>query len=108
MDDDGVSLALGIELCIGGLLQQSLCLIQGYPQTGTETEKPVARGAPAARKNLMKIYFADIGPACKVRLGNGFLRKECCQKLCHTGVGKGGIVVVQIGIEVRFVHQFLL
>ena len=94
--DDGVPLDFGVDLRIGDPLEQSLNLVQCGAQPDTDAEEPVARRVSPARKDLMKVYFADAGPPCEFRLGNRLLFVEFCQLFRYALFSKGGNIVPEI------------
>ena len=81
--DDGVPFDLRIDLRIGNLLEQRLNFIQCAAQPDTDAEKPVSGGVSPAGKNLVKVYFTDTGPPCKLGFGNRLFFVELCQELRH-------------------------
>ena len=103
--DDGVPLDFGVDLRIGDPLEQRLNLVQCGAQPDTDAEKPVARRVSSARKDLMKVYFADAGPPCKLGFSNRLFFVELCQELRHILLRKRGRITAEIQIDAGPAHQ---
>ena len=56
----------------------------------------------------MEVDLADAGLSGQRRLGDGLFLVEFCQKLRNALVGKELPVVVDVGVDVGFLHQFFI